>query len=148
MHLVFWRLHSFAPVSCPRFFFCEWDLCSSKAWSSLQMTPKIPSGDFSFLFFFFLSEVHHFLGIGHASTSTPHKGDECCTFISIEKWYTLDKIKPGCGMTYLNSYEGFLCCWENTGPWATLGLFDVLKLYLFFYVQSNLSVSVNFLNAT
>lgn len=51
-------------------------------------------------------------------------------------------------MIYLNSYQGFLCCWENSGPWATRD-FNILKLYLFFfYLQSNLLVSVNFLNAT
>lgn len=60
--------------------------------------------------------------------------------------YTLDKIKLGYGMTYLSSYQGFLCCCENTGPWASTG-FNILKLYLL-YLLSNLSVSVNFLNAT
>lgn len=112
------------------------------------MTPK--SLQVIFLFLFFFSSSFFFLSAPFSewtrSTSTAHKGDECLTFISIEKLYTLDKIKPGCGMTYLNSYQGFLCCPENTGPWATPGL-HILNLY-FFYLLSNLSVSVNFLNAT
>lgn len=36
-------------------------------------------------------------------------------------------------MIYLNSYQGFLCCWENSGPWATRD-FNILKLYLFFFI--------------
>lgn len=103
------------------------------------MTPK----SLLVIFFLFLSAP---FSEWTCSSSPAHRGDECLTFISIEKLYALDKIKPGCGMTYLNSYQGFLCCWENTGPWATPG-FNILKLYLF-YLLSNLSVSVNFLNAT
>lgn len=116
--------------------FSEWDLCSAKSVKRSANDPRNPP------FECFLFVLRAPLSKWTRNTSAAHRGRPCLTLCNRKIIYTWsDKIKPGDGTAAPHEPS-------RTSLLLAQRFWSRHFKALHFYSLSNLSVSVNFLNAT